>query len=93
LLGFDESFASLCKVCKKWWATTILLSQTNMFLLFFIQFYFAGSHTEHHLSFALRESPPELMFLLFFIQFYFAGSHTEHHLSFALRESPPELGT
>jgi hypothetical protein len=32
----------------------ILLSQTNMFLLFFIQFHFAGSHTEHHSKFGCK---------------------------------------
>jgi hypothetical protein len=31
----------------KCWAKTILLSQTGMFSLFFIQFECAGSHTEH----------------------------------------------
>jgi hypothetical protein len=35
---------------QKCWAKTILLSQTCMFCLFFIQFVFAGSHTEHQWS-------------------------------------------
>ncbi len=30
------------------WAKTIFLSQAGMFVLFFVQFYCAGSHTEHH---------------------------------------------
>ncbi len=36
---------------QKCWAKTIVLSQTSMFWLFFIQFSFAGPHTEHQWSY------------------------------------------
>jgi hypothetical protein len=54
VLGFDVSFTSLSILVKNagpklfCWAKTILLSQTSMLRLFFIQFSFAGPHTEHH---------------------------------------------
>ncbi len=40
--GFVVSFTSLSKLCKKCWAETILLNQTGMFWLFFIQFNLQG---------------------------------------------------
>jgi hypothetical protein len=39
--------ASAANCAKNWWAKTILLSQTGMFWLFFIQIYCAESRTEH----------------------------------------------
>jgi hypothetical protein len=46
-VGLYCTFHHPQKTVKKCWATTILLSQTDMFCLFFVQFYFAGSPTEH----------------------------------------------
>jgi hypothetical protein len=43
-------FTSLNKLHKKCWAKTILLSQSDMFWLFFNQFSFAGSQTKHKWS-------------------------------------------
>jgi hypothetical protein len=37
---------------QKCWAKTVVLSQTSMFWLFFIQFSFAGPHTEHQWSYS-----------------------------------------
>ncbi len=45
VLGFVVPFTRLSKL-HKCWTKTILLSQTSMFWLFFIQFYFQG-HTNH----------------------------------------------
>jgi len=47
VLGLAVHFTSLSKLCC---AQTILLSQTVQFCLFYIQFRFAGSHTEHRWS-------------------------------------------
>ncbi len=43
VLGFVVPFTRLSKL-HKCWTKTILLSQTSIFWLFFIQFEFAGSH-------------------------------------------------
>jgi hypothetical protein len=43
-LPFTSLYSNLCKKC---WAKTILLSQSDMFWLCFIQIYCAGSRTEH----------------------------------------------
>jgi hypothetical protein len=48
VLGFDVSFTSLSISGKNAGPKTILLSQTSMLQLFFMQFSFAGPHTEHH---------------------------------------------
>jgi hypothetical protein len=50
LVRFAVTFTSVSSELYKFqqdWCQTLLLSQTNMFWLFFIQFEFAGSGNEH----------------------------------------------
>ncbi len=45
-----DAFYQPQQTVQKCWAKTILLSQIDVFWLFFIQRWFAGSHTEHRWS-------------------------------------------
>ncbi len=50
VIGFAVPVTSPSILCKNARPKTILMSQTSMFWLFFIQFSLAGSNTEHHWS-------------------------------------------